>query len=60
MLPVCMQSTPNRPFFSVTCRDLIAARVSMGDRPELAASAMGTASRAEAKERIEYCSKPGL
>lgn len=60
MLPVCMQSTPNLEFFSLTCRDLIDARVSMGLRPEFSASAMGTASRASAKARIAYCSSPGL
>jgi hypothetical protein len=55
-----MQSTPNLVFFSLACRDLILARVSMGLRPEFSASAMGTASRASAKARMAYCSRPGL
>lgn len=60
LLPVCMQSTPSRVFFSFTCRDLIAARVSIGLRPEFSASAMGTESSASANARMAYCSRPGL
>ncbi len=60
LLPVCMQSTPNLAFFSLACRDLMLARVSMGLRPEFSASAIGTASRASAKARMAYCSRPGL
>jgi hypothetical protein len=55
-----MQSTPNLVFFSFTCRDLISANVSMGERPEFAARAIGIASSASAKARIAYCSRPGL
>ena len=60
LLPVCMQSTPSLEFFSLACRDLMFARVSMGLRPEFSASAMGTQSSASAKARIAYCSRPGL
>lgn len=60
LLPVCMQSTPNLVFFSLACRDLMLASVSIGLRPEFSASAMGTQSRASAKARIAYCSRPGL
>lgn len=60
LLPVCMQSTPNRVFFSLTCRDLIEAKVSIGDKPLFWARAMGTQSSASAKARIAYCSSPGL
>lgn len=60
LLPVNMQSTPNREFFSLTWRDLIAASVSIGLRPEFSANAKGTASSASAKARIAYCSMPGL
>jgi hypothetical protein len=55
-----MQSTPRREFFSVACRDLISARVSMGGRPEFSARAMGIASSASAKALMAYCSKPGV
>jgi hypothetical protein len=55
-----MQSTPRREFFSVTCRDLISARLAMGERPEFSARAMGIASRASAKALMAYCSKPGV
>jgi len=60
LLPVCIQSTPNLVFFSLACRDLMLARVSIGLRPEFSAKAMGTASSASAKARIAYCSRPGL
>lgn len=60
LLPVCMQSTPSLEFFSLTCRDFIDARVSIGLRPEFSASAIGTESRASANARMAYCSKPGL
>lgn len=60
LLPVCMQSTPSRVLCSFTCRDLIAASVSIGLRPEFSANAMGIASRASAKARMAYCSRPGL
>jgi hypothetical protein len=60
LLPVCMQSTPSREFFSLTCRDLMAARVSIGDRPEFSASAIGIASSASEKARIAYCSSPAV
>jgi hypothetical protein len=60
LLPVCMQSTPSLVFFSLACRDLMLASVSMGLSPEFSASAMGTASSASAKARIAYCSRPGL
>lgn len=60
LLPVNMQSTPNLEFFSLACRDLMLANVSMGLSPEFSASAMGTASSASAKARIAYCSRPGL
>ena len=59
LLPVCMQSTPNLVFFSVTCLLLMLARVSIGDRPEFSARAMGMASRASANARMAYCSRPG-
>lgn len=36
------------------------ARVSIGLSPEFSANAIGTASRASAKARIAYCSRPGL
>ena len=60
LLPVCMQSTPSRAFLSLTCRDLIAASVSMGLRPEFSARAIGMESSASAKARMAYCSRPGL
>lgn len=60
LLPVCMQSTPNLVFFSLACRDLMLAKVSIGLRPEFSASAIGTESKASAKARIAYCSSPGL
>ena len=60
LLPVCIQSTPSLEFFSLTCRDLIEARVSMGLRPEFCASAIGIESSASANDRIAYCSRPGL
>ena len=60
LLPVCMQSTPNLELFSLACRDLMLARVSMGLRPEFSASAIGTQSSASANERNAYCSRPGL
>jgi hypothetical protein len=60
LVPVCMQSTPNLELFSRTCLDLISARVSMGLRPEFSARAMGTESRASAKARMAYCSRPGV
>lgn len=60
LLPVCMQSTPNLVFFSLAWRDLMLASVSMGLRPEFSARAMGTESRASAKARMAYCSRPGL
>jgi hypothetical protein len=60
LLPVCMQSTPSLVFFSLACRDLMSARVSIGLRPEFSAKAIGTASSASAKARIAYCSRPGL
>ena len=60
LLPVCIQSTPNLEFFSLACRDLILARVSMGLRPEFSARAIGTESSASANARIAYCSRPGL
>lgn len=60
LLPVCMQSTPKRVFFSLTCRDFMAARVSIGDKPLFSARAIGIASNASAKARIAYCSRPGL
>lgn len=31
----------------------------MGDRPEFSARAIGIASRASAKARMAYCSRPG-
>lgn len=58
--PVSMQSTPRRELFSLTWRDLIEARVSIGLRPEFSARAKGTASRASANARMAYCSMPGL
>jgi hypothetical protein len=60
LLPVCIQSTPNLEFFSFTCLDLIAAKVSIGESPEFSANAIGIASSASAKARIAYCSSPGL
>lgn len=60
LLPVNMQSTPSRVFFSLTCRDLIDARVSIGFKPEFSANVSGTASRASANARMAYCSMPGL
>lgn len=60
LLPVIMQSTPRRVLFSLTCRDLMEARVSMGLRPEFSARANGTESSASANARIAYCSIPGL
>lgn len=60
LLPVSMQSTPKRELFSLTWRDLIEARVSMGLRPEFSASAKGIASKASANARMAYCSIPGL
>ncbi len=60
LLPVCIQSTPSREFFSFTCRDLIEANVSIGLSPEFSARAIGTASSASAKARMAYCSRPGL
>ena len=59
LLPVCMQSTPSLVFFSVTCRLLMLASVSIGERPEFSARAMGIASSASANARIAYCSRPG-
>lgn len=59
LLPVDMQSTPKREFFSLTCRDLIAAKVSIELKPEFSARAMGTASSASANARMAYCSMPG-
>lgn len=55
-----MQSTPNRVFFSLTCLDLIDAKVSIGLSPEFSAKAIGIASRASANALIAYCSSPGL
>lgn len=60
LLPDCMQSTPNRGLVSLTCLDLMDARVSIGLRPEFSASAIGTESSASAKARMAYCSRPGL
>lgn len=60
LLPVCMQSTPSLLFFSLTCFDLIEARVSIGLHPEFSASANGIASNASANARIAYCSRPGV
>lgn len=60
LLPVNMQSTPSRLFFSFTCRDLIEARVSIGFKPEFSANVRGMASRASANARMAYCSIPGL
>lgn len=60
LLPVCMQSTPSRELFSLTCRDLMAASVSIGLKPEFSAKAIGTESKASAKARMAYCSRPGL
>lgn len=60
MLPVIMQSTPRRELFSLTWRDLIDARVSIGLKPEFSARANGTASSASANARMAYCSMPGL
>ena len=59
LLPVCMQSTPNRELFSFAWRDLMLARVSIGLKPEFSARAMGTQSRASEKARMAYCSRPG-
>lgn len=60
LLPLCIQSTPNRGFFSLTCLDLIEANVSIGLKPEFSAKAIGTESRASANARMAYCSMPGL
>jgi hypothetical protein len=60
LLPVCIQSTPNLEFFSLACRDLMLASVSIGLSPEFSARAIGTESNASAKARIAYCSSPGL
>ena len=59
LLPVCMQSTPNLELRSVTCLDLMLARVSIGLNPEFSARAIGTESRASEKARMAYCSSPG-
>lgn len=58
--PVCMQSTPSLELFSLTCLDLIEARVSIGLRPEFSAKDMGTESRASANALMAYCSRPAL
>lgn len=60
LLLVIIQSTPSLELFSRTCRDLIDARVSIGERPEFCARAMGIASSAFAKARMAYCSRPGV
>jgi hypothetical protein len=58
--PVCMQSTPSLEFFSVTCLDLIEARVSIGLKPEFSARDIGTESSASANALMAYCSRPAL
>ena len=60
LLPVCIQSTPNLEFLSLTCFDFIDAKVSIGLSPEFSAKAIGIESSASAKARIAYCSSPGL
>jgi hypothetical protein len=55
-----MQSTPRRELFSLTCLDLIEARVSIGLKPEFSAKAIGTESKASANALMAYCSRPGL
>ena len=60
LFPRCKQSIPSRVFFSLTCRDLTDARVSIGDNPEFSANAIGTTSNALANARIAYCSIPGV
>ena len=60
LLPLCIQSTPNLEFFSLTCRDFIDASVWMELRPEFSANAIGTESSASANARMAYCSSPGL
>lgn len=60
LLPLCIQSTPSLEFFSRAWRDLMDARVSIGDRPEFSARARGIASRAWEKARMAYCSNPGV
>lgn len=59
LLPVCMQSTPSREFFSVTCRLLMLASAAIGDSPEFSASVIGIWSSASANARMAYCSRPG-
>jgi hypothetical protein len=54
--PFMLQSTPRRELFSVTWRDLTEVNVSIGLRPEFSARANGTASKADANERMAYCS----
>jgi hypothetical protein len=58
--PLPTQSIPNLELPSVTCRLLTSARVSIGGRPLFSESARGTASSAEAKARIAYCSIDGI
>ena len=54
--PRPLQSMPNLELFSLICLLLTSASVSMGDKPLFSARARGTASSADEKARIAYCS----
>uniref|UniRef100_A0A915KZM6 Uncharacterized protein n=1 Tax=Romanomermis culicivorax TaxID=13658 RepID=A0A915KZM6_ROMCU len=56
-LPFCIQSTPKRWLFSLTCCAFNSVNVLIDGRPEFSAKAIGTLSNASAKDRKAYCSR---